>query len=234
MHQTSNLSYLTYIRNSGISSFLQNSANNLYNNNQTSKDILISDIKNLKELRNYIYNLNQNISKRFNNTAVLGRGNPNAKFMIIGDPPSNDENIAGKNFSGDSEVLLSKMLTAININFKDVYLTNIIPWQISESKDPTNDEILKCLPFIQRYIEFVQPKIIILLGFVAAKAILNSNLPFAELRGKWHKYNSIHIEQPIDCIVSYNPYFLLTSPSHKKYSWEDLQNINQKIIDENI
>ena len=234
MHQISNLSYLNYIRNSGISSFLQNSANNLYNNKQIPKDDLISDIKNLKELKNYIYNLNQKISKRFNKNAVLGRGNSDAKFMIIGEPPSNHENISGKTFSGKSEDLLNKMLTAININFNDVYFVNIIPWHISENKNPTNDEILKCLPFIQRYIELIQPKIIILLGSIAAKSILNTNLPFSELREKWHQYNSININKPIECIVSYNPYFLLTSPSHKKYSWQDLKNIHQKIIDENI
>ena len=234
MHQINNLSYLKYIRNSGISSFLQNSANNLCIDSLKSKDTNLTDIQNLENLEIFIKNSNKDNFKEFRETPIFGKGNSKAKFLLISDPPSREDNIQEKPFAGKSEILLNKMLIAINIKIKDIYMVNVMPWQLLENKEPSNDQILKCLPFIQRYIEIINPKIIILFGSMAAKAILNSNLPFQNIRGKWYKYNSINIDQPIDCIASYNPNDLLKSPSYKTESWKDLQIINRKIIDENL
>jgi len=229
MHQISNISYLNFLINSGITSFLQDIPNNIYNNSLILRDGLITDVKNLEELKIFIKDSNKDIKKN-----VFGRGNPNAKFMLIGEAPSIEEELKGKPFVGKSEILLNKMLSAIKIDLMDTYMVNVIPLHYSKHELNSNEKLLEYLPIIQRYIELIKPSIIILLGSLAAKLILNSNVSISKLRGSWHKYNSINIKDAIDCIVTYNPYFLIDTPSYKKQSWEDLQIIERKISNEKL
>ena len=235
MSQNSNISYLNFIKKSGISSFLQNKPNIFYNKNTDDDkviDINFDKVNNIKELELLISKLNtinfQNNPKKY----TMGTGNENSKILIIGEFPE-EENMKIKSFSDKSEKLLEKMLKSINLNKQDVYMTNIIPWLIDKNKVIENSDILKSLPFIQKQIEIINPKIILLLGHIAAKSILGSNLDFIKLRGYWHKYQSINIANPIKCIVTYHPKHLLKYPKDKKYAWEDLQMFQKKIQYEN-
>ena len=123
----------------------------------------------------------------------------------------------GSNLSGSNAPI------AIDLKREGIYITNIIPWRPPNNRTPTNDEILQCLPFVQKIIEIVNPNLILLLGATSAKAILNSNLSIAKLRGEWHEYQSINHKEKVNCLVTYHPAFLLRSPNYKKESWKDLQ-----------
>ena len=142
---------------------------------------------------------------------------------LIGEAPGAEEDKVGKPFVGAAGILLNKMLNAIDLKREDIYITNIIPWRPPNNRTPTNDEILQCLPFVQKIIEIVKPDLILLLGATSAKAILNSNLSIAKLRGEWHEYQSINHKEKVNCLVTYHPAFLLRSPNYKKESWIDLQ-----------
>ena len=101
-----------------------------------------------------------------------------------------------------------------------------------KKKKINNKDLLSCLPFIQRQIEIIKPNIILLMGTIAANAILNTNLDINTLRGKWHTYNSINLSRPIDCLITYHPKNLIDFPKNKKDAWADLQIFQKKIKDE--
>jgi DNA polymerase len=149
--------------------------------------------------------------------------------MLIGEAPGAEEDKLGKPFVGAAGQLLNKMLAAINLDRNSVYITNIVPWRPPNNRAPNTEEILQCLPFIQKHIEIIQPSILVLLGGTATKAILATTLGITKIRGKWHKYNSLNIKVPILTMAVYHPAFLLRSPGHKKEAWEDLQKIQKKI-----
>ena len=232
MSQNSNISYLNFLKKVGISSFLQNKPNIFYENednkNNNLSNLGINEVKKLNDLESLIIKSNNLKFKNYFNKIIIGEGNENAKIFIIGEFPE-EENQKIKPFAGESKKLLDKMLKAINLDKKFVYKSNVIPWLIDKNKKIENIDILKCLPFIQRQIEIINPKIILLMGPIAAKAILNSNLDFTNLRGKWHKYKSINFDQSIECLVTYHPKYLVQFPKEKKYAWEDLQMLQKKL-----
>ena len=220
-------SYIKFLKNIGIYSFLQDQPNNYFNINDNkglNKNLnTIEEIKSIEDLKSYIKNSEIcNLKKTAINT-VVGDGNENANIMLIGEAPGAEEDKVGKPFVGAAGILLNKMLNAIDLKREDIYITNIIPWRPPNNRTPTNDEILQCLPFVQKIIEIVKPNLILLLGATSAKAILNSNLSIAKLRGEWHGYQSINHKEKVNCLVTYHPAFLLRSPNYKKESWKDLQ-----------
>ena len=106
---------------------------------------------------------------------------------------------------------------------ESVYITNIFPWYIENNKDINNNIIMKILPLLQKHIEIIEPNIIILLGNIASKSVLNTNLDISNLRGKCHEYRTINHNKIIPCIATYHPNLLLRNPEYKKKSWEDLK-----------
>ena len=232
MSQNSNILYLNFLKKYGISTFLQDKPNIFYeikdNKKNNSLKNNINEIKNLDELELLIKRLHKIKFKNYLNEAMIGQGNENAKIFIIGEfPEENNKKI--RPFTGESEKLLNKMLKAINLEKKDFYTANVIPWLINKKKDINNKDILECLPFIQRQIEIINPDIILLMGSIAAKAILNSNLEITKLRGKWHQYKSINLNKSIQCLVTYNPMQLIKFPINKKDAWSDLQMLQMEI-----
>ena len=238
MSEILNTSYLTFLQKSGVNTFLQNKPNNFYVLKTNKKIPLISDkiedISNIKDLEFFINTHTPSNLKKHAKKTVIGDGNTNANIMIIGEAPGAEEDKIGKPFVGAAGKLLNKMLTAIKLERKNVYITNVLPWRPPNNRTPSNEEILQCLPIVQRHIELVNPKFILLLGSTAAKAILSTSLSIAKLRGNWHDYKSLNLNKPIQCLATYHPAFLLRSPNYKKQSWEDLQILQQKILDENL
>ena len=237
MSEISNISYLTFLQSSGITSFLQNKPNNFYTLRSSKQISLISDkiedISNIEELEFFIKTHNQCNLKNSAKKTVIGDGNTKADIMLIGEAPGAEEDKIGKPFVGAAGQLLDKMLTAIKLNRNNVYITNVIFWRPPNNRAPSNEEILQCLPLVQRHIELINPKFILLLGSTAAKAILSTPLSIAKLRGNWHDYKNLNLNRTIKCLATYHPAFLLRSPNYKKQSWEDLQIFQQKILDEN-
>ena len=229
----SNKEYLNLLIYSGVKYFYKETPNNLFDNgNLVISHNNLSEIKNIENLIKIVESYDSPLKKNANKTVVCD-GNKKAKLMIIGEAPGKDEDQIGKPFVGQAGQLLNKMLTAINIKREDVYITNVIPWRPTNNRTPTEDEILEFLPFLQRQIEIIQPKIIYLLGATAAKAILSTTLSISKLRKKWETYKSINLNNSVAVLVSYHPAFLLRSPDYKKKAWEDLQILQKKLNDEN-
>ena len=229
----SNLNYLNFLKKSGVNSFIQNVPNkySLYNNkllNNSTKNRSIEQIATLKELESFVNNYEECKLKKEAKKTVFADGNAESKIMFIGEAPGAEEDKIGKPFVGVAGQLLDKMLNSINLNRSSVYITNIINWRPPNNRVPNSDEILQCLPLIQRHIEIVNPYIIILLGNTAAKAILATTLGITKLRGKWYDYKSISLKNVIPTIAMYHPSYLLRSPDQKKYAWEDLKEIQKK------
>ena len=232
----SNKKNLEFIVNSGVNYFLQDSPRNWFENDKKVElplaNIDTGDKKSLieviiKDLKNH----QSSLQKTAKNLVVYD-GNLNSKVMLIGEAPGRDEDEQGIPFVGRAGQLLNKMLLAIKLQREDVYITNVVNWRPPDNRTPTDDEILEYLPFLQRQIDIVQPKFIFLLGGVAAKAILSTPLALGKLRGNWHEYKSLNLEESILTIASYHPAFLLRSPQYKKHSWEDLQMLQEKLKNE--
>ncbi len=230
------LKNLKFLINSGINVFVQDTPNPIYqikkeqNKSNIDKKISnISDIKTLAELKDFITNSNVCALKKNAIQAVFADGNPSSKIMLIGEAPGADEDKYGIPFVGRAGQLLDKMLASIGLNRTKVYISNVVPWRPPGNRQPSNEEILQCLPFIQKHIEIVNPLILILLGGTASKALLTTNQGITKLRGSWHQYNSLGLSNPIITRAIFHPAFLLRSPGFKKQAWQDLLAIQEKI-----
>tara|TARA_Y100001970_G_C14180067_1_gene829319 strand:+ start:1420 stop:1878 length:459 start_codon:yes stop_codon:yes gene_type:complete len=148
--------------------------------------------------------------------------------MLIGEAPGEEEDKTGKPFKGQAGVLLDKMLNAIEQNRKNTYISNVIFWRPPGNRNPTEEEIKICLPFVLKHIELINPRILILAGAIATKAILKEDKGIIQLRGKWHDL-SLNNSDKIKTMPIFHPAFLLRQPSRKKDAWEDLKKIKKEI-----
>ncbi|MAH89670.1 MAG: uracil-DNA glycosylase [Candidatus Pelagibacter sp.] len=183
--------------------------------------------KNLQKLREEINEIKNCKLKENASNLVFSDGNPNAKVMIIGEGPGANEDKEGFPFVGRAGQLLDKMLNAINLSRKNVYITNVVNYRPPENRKPTETEVERYLPYLKKHIEIIKPKIILLLGSTAMNAILKNADVISKMRGKW-----IEIEVnkfKIFSIVSFHPAYLLRQPDQKKFSWIDLKMIREKL-----
>ncbi len=158
---------------------------------------------------------------------VFSDGNPFAKIMIVGEGPGANEDKEGKPFVGRAGKLLDKMLAAIKLNRKNVYISNVVNFRPPMNRRPTDEEIKKYLPFLNKHIELINPKILLLLGATALNALIGNEVVISKARGKWT--NKKFGESTIQIIASFHPAFLMRQPDQKKYVWEDLKMIRKKI-----
>ena len=184
----------------------------------------ITKIDEIKELINSIQNCNL---KKNSQNLILGDGDINSPIMIIGEAPSLEEEKTGKTFQGESGALLEKMLLAINIKKKDVYSSYAINFRPPEDRKPTSQEIKRYSVFLKEHISIIDPKIIILFGSTAMEAVTSSNEKISNERGKWKEIILKNKTYPL--MITFSPSYLIRLPENKKYSWEDLKKINQKI-----
>ena len=209
--------------------------NLIYNNkaiNRYKKDIFeISSDKaeNLNKLKKSISNVKNCQLKKNATKIVFADGNPKSKIMLIGEGPGSNEDQEGLPFVGRAGILLDKMLDSINLNRKNVYITNVVNYRPPENRKPTEEEILKYLPYLKKHIEIINPKIIILLGSTAMNALIGSEDVISKMRGKW--INKKFGKCDASLIVTFHPAFLMRQPAQKKMAWIDLKMIKKKILD---
>ena len=180
----------------------------------------------LKEQINSIENCNL---KNNSNNLILGDGNINSPIMIIGEAPGENENKSGQPFQGDVGTLLKKMLIAIDIEIEKIYLTYSVNFRPPEDRKPTAQEVKRYSVFLKEHISIINPKIIILMGSTAMEAVTGLNSKISNERGKWKEI--ILNNKTIPLIITFNPSYLIRFPENKKYSWDDLKKIKQKIKD---
>ena len=202
-----------------------NKSINRYNRNQTS--IKKNKTKKLENLREKIDKIKNCKLKEFATNLVFSDGNPNAKIMIIGEGPGANEDKEGFPFVGRAGQLLDKMLHAINLSRKNVYITNVVNYRPPENRKPTEKEVDRYLPYLKKHIEIIGPKIILLLGSTAMNAILRNADVISKMRGKWYEIEINNLK--VNSIVSFHPAYLLRQPDQKKFSWIDLKMIRDKL-----
>lgn len=153
---------------------------------------------------------------------VFGTGSPTARLMFVGEAPGAEEDRTGEPFVGRAGILLTDMITkGMGLSRAEVYIANILKSRPPENRNPEPPEIANCLPYLERQIEIIRPEFLCLLGKIAASALLNTAMPLARLRGKWHRVMGI------PTVVTYHPSYLLRVPADKKKAWEDLQFLMQ-------
>ncbi len=153
---------------------------------------------------------------------VYGAGNASAKLMLIGEGPGTEENKQGLPFVGRAGQLLTRMLRAIELERNEVFITNVVKCQPPGNRNPTPEEVSTCLPYLKEQIEIISPKLIVLLGKVAAVALFDVREPMSLLRQKTFFFEGI------ETYITYHPAALIYNNALKKYSWKDLQDIRSR------
>jgi uracil-DNA glycosylase family 4 len=159
--------------------------------------------------------------------AVPGEGNPRARIMFIGEAPGADEDAQGRPFVGRAGQLLDKIIGACGLKREDVFIGNILKCRPPDNRDPRPDEIISCLPYLQRQIEIIQPEVIVALGAHAARTLLNTNKSIGQLRGHFEEYTAGIGRPPIRVMATYHPAYLLRSytPDNRRRVWEDMKKV---------
>jgi uracil-DNA glycosylase family 4 len=150
---------------------------------------------------------------------VFGVGNPNADLMFVGEAPGADEDIQGEPFVGRAGQLLTKIIEAMGFTRKDVYIANVLKCRPPGNRDPAPAEVARCLPYLSAQVALLKPAMILVVGRIAAQALLATDLPLARLRGKLHAF----ADTGTPLVVTYHPAYLLRSPADKRKAWEDLK-----------
>jgi len=151
------------------------------------------------------------------NRVVFGVGDPRAPVMFIGEGPGHDEDLQGEPFVGRAGAVLDRIIVAMGLTREAVYITNTVKCRPPRNCDPEPAELDACRHFLLRQVEIVQPRVIVLLGRVAAQAVLQVSSPLGALRGRWQEWQGI----PVMC--TYHPAYLLRKPQDKRKTWSDIQ-----------
>ena len=161
------------------------------------------------------------------NKVVPGEGNPNARIMFIGEAPGADEDAQGRPFVGRAGQLLDNIIKACGLKRSDVFIANILKCRPPGNRDPRAEEIISCLPYLQRQIEIIEPEIIVALGAHAARTLLNSTASIGQLRGRFHEYNAGLGKRSIKLMATYHPAYLLRnySQENRRRVWEDMKKV---------
>ncbi len=181
-------------------------------------------LQNLKKQINSIENckLRENSDK-----IILGEGNINSPLMLIGDAPGAEEEKFGTPFEGEVGKLLNKMLIAINIKRENIYVSYSINFRPPDDRKPSSSEIKRYSVFLKNHISIINPKIIVLMGSSAMEAVTGTSGKISAERGHWKEI--ILKNKTFPLMITFNPSYLIRFPDNKKYSWEDLKKIRNKI-----
>ena len=206
--------------------------NLIYNNkaiNRYNKDnfeISADKAENLERLKKSIVAIKNCSLKSSATNIVFSDGNPKSKIMLVGEAPGANEDQEGLPFVGRAGALLDKMLASINLNRKNVYISNIINYRPPENRRPTDEEVNRYMPFIKKHIEIINPKILVLLGSTAMNALIGNDIVISKARGRWIDKEFGNCKTSV--IITFHPAFLMRQPAQKKMAWIDLKMIRDK------
>ncbi len=153
---------------------------------------------------------------------VFGEGNPQAELMFVGEGPGANEDRLGRPFVGRAGQLLDRMIAAMGFAREEVYIANVVKCRPPRNREPSPDEVLACRPFLVGQIAAIRPKVIVALGAVAARTLLQVRASISRLRARWHVVRVPDVGA-VDVMATFHPAFLLRNPEMKRHAWEDLK-----------
>lgn len=156
---------------------------------------------------------------RTRKTIVFGEGSAKARLVFVGEAPGEEEDNQGRPFVGRAGQLLTKIIVAMGLKREDVYICNILKCRPPGNRNPKDDEIAACEPFLVKQLEALNPEVICALGTFAAKTLLRTDIAISAMRGRFHDYHGRRL------MPTYHPAYLLRNPDAKKLVWEDVQKI---------
>ena len=156
---------------------------------------------------------------------VFGDGSENSEVMLIGEGPGEQEDLQGIPFVGPAGKLLDTMLELIDLDRSKVYIANMVKCRPPHNRDPRDEEIASCRPWLEHQIRAVSPKIIVCLGRIAACSLIDRDFRITREHGQWFKKDGI------EYTALYHPSALLRDPGKRPETFEDLRGIRQKIRD---
>ncbi|WP_375331129.1 uracil-DNA glycosylase family protein [Candidatus Tisiphia endosymbiont of Oplodontha viridula] len=191
---------------------------------------LADSANSLEELKKLLMNFNGCGLKKLANKTVFADGNPQSSIMFIGEAPGSNEDAQGIPFCGESGKLLDNVLASINISREhNAYITNTVFWRPPANRQPTQEEIDICRPFVEKHIALINPKLIVLVGNVAATSLLGKNAGISKIRQEYYLYTNQYLSKPIQTTSIFHPAYLLRQPMQKKTTWYDLLKIHEYI-----
>ena len=153
---------------------------------------------------------------------VFGEGSPSADVMFIGEAPGHDEDRQGRPFVGRAGQLLDRIIeNAMGMQRDEVYIANVAKCRPPQNRNPEPDEVAACLPFLKAQIQSIAPRVIVIMGRVAAHSLLSTTLAMGRLRGQELNYEGI------DVVATWHPAYLLRNPSSKRETWDDIKRVNR-------
>ncbi|TCO78082.1 uracil-DNA glycosylase [Marinisporobacter balticus] len=176
----------------------------------------------LEEVKAFAYGCKKCKLHKERTKVVFGQGNAHAEIMFIGEGPGQQEDQKGIAFIGPAGQLLTKAIEGINMTRDEVYIGNIVKCRPPNNRNPMDDEMEKCLPYLRWQVKLIRPKIMVCLGSVASKKIIDSNISITRERGKWHYKKGIWI------LPTYHPSAVLRDVLKKRFFWEDFKEIKMK------
>jgi DNA polymerase len=150
---------------------------------------------------------------------VFGVGNRQAEWLVVGEAPGAEEDRRGEPFVGRAGQLLNAMLRAIGLAREQVFIANVLKCRPPNNRDPLAGEVSECWPFLEQQIALLKPKIMLVVGRIAAQNLLKTDVPLGRLRQKVHEFG----ESRVPLVVTYHPAYLLRTPADKRKTWEDLK-----------
>lgn len=154
---------------------------------------------------------------------VFGVGNPQARLCFVGEAPGADEDKLGEPFVGRAGQLLNQIIQACTLRREDVYILNVLKCRPPGNRNPLPSEVASCRHFLDRQLEIIQPEFLCCLGTIAAQTLLQTDTPIGRLRGSFHEYRGI----PVVC--TYHPAYLLRNPPAKRFTWDDMKMLMQRM-----
>jgi len=159
--------------------------------------------------------------------AVPGEGSPTARIMFVGEAPGADEDVQARPFVGRAGQLLDKIIAGCGLKRENVFIANILKCRPPDNREPRPEEIVACIPYLQRQIELIKPEIIVALGAHAARTLLNTTKPIGQLRGLFQEYVPGIGQNPIKLMPTFHPAYLLRnySEDNRRKVWEDMKKV---------
>jgi len=196
----------------------------------TDSSDLAAAADNLDDLRKAMENFDGCALKKTAKNMVFCDGVAGANIMLIGEAPGQDEDRQGKPFVGRSGQLLDTMLAAIGIRrTENLYISNVVPWRPPGNRTPSADEIALCKPFIARHIALTKPDILLLVGNISNKTLLDTQTGITKLRGQWQSYKADGLDIP--ALPLLHPAYVLRRPETKADMWADLCLLQKRLAD---